>query len=632
MNPKSDLRSLYRSFLLKHIFYTDGLGYIFVIPIIAAIYVMTTPLGAEQVNGFILTAFIVSSVYIPPIILTYWYMHRPFALFVRKISKNEVVDDSLKIAVRERFSSFSTLHSLSITVRWLTGFFLLSVLVNFISGISFEQLLNLWIAASVVTAYSYIEYYYVSKKLVKNFSNNAAFHDLNSVVSNKKTTFMGSLIDQIATGSTLILIVLTLILTVTAIAVAQYSLSQMYHEMTASSSGAQGIMPVEYIKSLAVWMTGMGGFWLVVAMVIIYKNTKESLNPVTVFSDKIVSFAQGDFSGVPDFYIGGNEIGMLGSSTKILSDRINDVVRVISSLSNELAAASEEMSSSSMNFSESTQTEAANIEQISASMEQMSSNISNVANNTEDVFSNLMQLIDSMQVLSEYITGMSMSVGETLLVVQTIANDAKSGRKTIMNMNDTMNIITKSSEDMAKIVGIINDISERINLLSLNASIEAARAGDAGRGFAVVAGEISKLADQTARSIKEITSLITIANNEIYKSTHELMGTSETLQRIIKGVNDIEICFDKINAAVGSQLQTNTRVHENVNTLKMKSEGIKIAAGEQKSAVMEISKSMNNINESTNIYAAGVEEMAGTSETVAQMAATLKQTIEFFRV
>jgi methyl-accepting chemotaxis protein len=599
---------------------------------IAAIYVLSTPLKPEQVSGFIMTAIIVCSIYIVIIFMTYRYMYKPFSRFADKFDKNEVIDDPLKIAVRERFSSLSTLHSLSITARWLTGFLLLSVFSNAISGISFDQLLNLWIAACVVTVYSFIEYYYVTNKLVKSFSVNDIFSDLYTVISHKKTTFMGSITEQIATGSTLILIVLTLILTVTAITVAQNSLNELYKEFAAKSSNLQGIVLVEHTKKLAVWMTGIGAFWLVVAGFIIYKNTKENLSPITIFSEKIVSFAKGDFSGEPYHYIGGNEIGMLGSSTKILSARINDVVQVVAGLSNELAASSEEMSSASVNFSESTQSEAANIEQISASIEEMSSNVSNVANNTEDVFSNLMLLIDSMQILSGYITGMGKSVNETLGVVKSIAVDAKTGKSSIMNMNQTMQIINRSSEDMTGIVSIINEISERINLLSLNASIEAARAGNAGKGFAVVAQEISKLADQTARSINKITSLITVANTETSKSMRELSGTLEILQRIIKGVTDIEECFDNINTAMGSQLQTNTKVHENVNALKMKSEGIKIATGEQKVAVMEISKSMNNINQSTNIYAAGVEEIAGTSESVAQMAVMLKQTMEFFKI
>jgi methyl-accepting chemotaxis protein len=106
-------------------------------------------------------------------------------------------------------------------------------------------------------------------------------------------------------------------------------------------------------------------------------------------------------------------------------------------------------------------------------------------------------------------------------------------------MDDGMKKIGASSGEMTGIVEIINSISDQINLLSLNAAIEAARAGDAGRGFAVVADAISKLADQTATSIKDIDGLIRANTEEIERGISNARTTIETISGIIEGVESI---------------------------------------------------------------------------------------------
>lgn len=139
-----------------------------------------------------------------------------------------------------------------------------------------------------------------------------------------------------------------------------------------------------------------------------------------------------------------------------------------------------------------------------------------IAEGAETQYGSMTRLTAINTELTDIISRMNTLIDETGALMRKITEDARSGDASIRNMNGSMEKIFKSSDDIGGIMIMISDISEKINLLFLSTrQSKAARAGDAGRGFAVVADEISKLADQTASSIKEIESIIRVNKEEI---------------------------------------------------------------------------------------------------------------------
>lgn len=302
---------------------------------------------------------------------------------------------------------------------------------------------------------------------------------------------------------------------------------------------------------------------------------------------------------------------------KLLFDSINDA-------SANLVSSSEELSATASSFSDNTQSQAAAAEEIMATVEEVSAGVDNVAGGAVEQYQRMQGLLERIRVLSETIIEMGTTIGMALNVTKDITGYAQEGESSLNSMNESMQKINSSSNEMTNIVGIINDISDRINLLSLNAAIEAARAGDAGRGFAVVADEISKLADQTSMSIKEIESHIKLNNNEISRGTVTVKDAVSTISRIIDGVNSINVMIDELSARMEKQKDLNSQVNSEAEYAISRSDEMRMATEEQKTAVTEITRSISNVNELTQSNTAEAEKLFTHAKHVRDLAEGLK--------
>ena len=330
--------------------------------------------------------------------------------------------------------------------------------------------------------------------------------------------------------------------------------------------------------------------------------------------------------------LGKDEVGSLVANFNHFTESIRNVMKNIKLIADELAVSSEEMSAATQSFSDNAQNQSATAEEITATVEEVSAGMDNVASGAERQFEKLNQLISQINDLSKLINDMGTRMQDTQRMVEDVTSRAQSGDESLRAMNLSMSKIGESSKEMSNIVNIINTISDQINLLSLNAAIEAARAGDAGRGFAVVADEISKLADKTATSINEISKLIKDNESEIQKGLRNVNDTVENTRIIIKGVSSIRDMIAAVYENMKMQLDTNRVVTKMADEVKDSASEIKISTEEQKNAVIEIVKSITNINELTQANASGSQEMSANSQTVSHTAEELKRKVEFFKV
>jgi len=307
--------------------------------------------------------------------------------------------------------------------------------------------------------------------------------------------------------------------------------------------------------------------------------------------------------------------------------RIKKLLEAVKEISVNLASASEKMAHTSKSFSNNTQNQAAIAEEINATIEEISAGVENVVNSADYQYNEIIQFADQASKLSQLIIQMEQKINETLERTAQIEGHAKQGARQLEEMNVSIATISKSSTEMTGIVNISKEISDQINLLSLNAAIEAARAGDAGRGFAVVADEISKLADRTSLSVKEIENLINANEREIKKGHANVEHTVNKIGIIIRGVDDINKMVAMLAGFMQQQTSVNSEVIKTSKEVKLRAQEIRNASEEQKNASSEIVKSISGINELTQANASGALKLAESSSEILAMADILEKNV-----
>jgi len=373
---------------------------------------------------------------------------------------------------------------------------------------------------------------------------------------------------------------------------------------------------------------------VIVAFVVALIMGKSISNPIVEISSFIKRVADGDLTVRinREHVKKKDEIGRMVGDMRNLRNALIGIISNIRGMSDELSASSEETATAADTFSSSSQKQAAAIEEINATIEEVTAGVNTVNSNAKEQLGSVELLADSVKTLK----AIEKNIDETVQSISDLSSDvsgrADEGNNSLLTMQKRFGEISQSSGNMLDVVNVITDIADQINLLSLNAAIESARAGEAGRGFAVVADEISKLAEETSINVKTIQQNIVLNDEKIKQGEVIVNDSLDKLKIVIEGVRTIAESIKSVENEINTQAETSNVVNAESGQVKRKSEEIQAAINEQNIAMEEITSSIGNINQTVQATAAGSEEIAGSSAEVSRLSQNLQSQISVFRL
>ncbi len=378
----------------------------------------------------------------------------------------------------------------------------------------------------------------------------------------------------------------------------------------------------------------IGIIMLAIVLVLILLIARKMVEPVSETSVFINKISEGDLTSQLDskFSQINDEVGRIAVDINFFREKLIEIISGIKILALELATSSEETASTTQNFSESSQNQAASIEEINATLEEISAGIESINDNANNQLKSMMTVSEGIEFLKQVEKNIKENVGFLSNQSRDISNQAQEGNNLLLTMKESFTEISHSSEQMLNIVKVINDVADQINLLSLNAAIESARAGEAGRGFAVVADEISKLADETQSNVKNIEANI-MENNRKIKQGEDIVNESMTkLQVVVDGIVGIAHSVEGVDKEIDAQTKQSDSLNNDIVGVKEKSQNIQTEIQEMNIAIGEITSSISSVNESVQATAGGSEEVANAAGQISKMSSELQEKIDFFTV
>jgi methyl-accepting chemotaxis protein len=349
--------------------------------------------------------------------------------------------------------------------------------------------------------------------------------------------------------------------------------------------------------------------------------TKRIVSPIQKITENAQHIANGDLS-VSHLHIRTkDEVFELNESFSRMTEQLRSLIEKVGSESTQVAASAEQLSASAEESMKGLEVVTDSIQQISSGSDNQTEMTAEASRAMGETARGMNRIAESVSLVSDLALQTNTRAEHGTKLVQEVVTQMTSISQSVQETDTNVSALNERSKEIGSILKLITDIADQTNLLSLNAAIEAARAGEAGKGFAVVAAEVRKLAEQTAQSVSQISSIIQEVQKGTEESTHSMNTVKDQVSIGLKMTNETASTFQEI-------LQSMVHVGTQIDEISATSQQMSAGSQQVAASIHEMAMVAKQTSDRTQEVASGSEQQLASMEEVNSASMSLTKIAE----